>query len=519
VVAARAMAMLLREYNDVFSSGDHDVGLTRAVRHEIPLTAGTVLIRQPTRRLGPEKEVSRQVRDLLDGGLIEPAHSAWSLLVVLVQKKDGSWRFCVDYRKLNSLTIQDAYPLLRIDKSLYALAGSKYFSTLDLLSGYWQVPLSSDTQEKAAFIMRGGLWKWKVLPFGLTSTSATFQRLMEQVLSQLHWKTLLIYLDDVIVISPDFKTHISRLREVFKRLRGAGLKLKPSKCALLQLEVKYLRHVVGRNGVATDPEKVRAIEDWVTTQDLTGLRAFLGLVGYYRQYIPDFVGIAQPLGRLTAKGVTSQWSPVEQRAFDHLKGCLLAAPVLAYPDPTLEYILDTDASDQNVGTVLSQVQEGREVVVAYYSKSLSPTERNYCTTRKELLAVIKSVKHFRPYLYGRKFWLRTDHASLIWLCKRAEPSSQVTRWLEILPEFSYRIEHRPGKKHGNADGLSRRPDGGCKQCLNIERRDGDPPRSEFEALVHPRVEYDCDQGQLKQKAGMPLEVVQNLRANPVLAGS
>jgi len=171
--------------------------------------------------------------------------------------------------------------------------------------------------------------------------------------------------------------------------------------------------------VATDPKKVRAIEDWVTPHDLTGLQAFLRLVGYYRQYIPDFAGIAQPLNRLTAKGVTLQWSPVKQRAFDRLKGCLMEAPVLAYPDPTLEYMFDTDASDQNVGAVLSQVQEGREIVVAYYSKSFSPAERNYYTTRKELLAVINSVKHFRPYLYGRWFWLRTDHVSLIWLCKRA----------------------------------------------------------------------------------------------------
>jgi len=175
---------------------------------------------------------------------------------------------------------------------------------------------------------------------------------------------------------------------------------------------------------------------------MTGLRAFLGLVGYYRQ------------NWLTAKGVTWQWSPVEQRAFERLKGCLLEALVLAYPDPALEYILDTDANDQNVGVVLSQVQEGREVVLAHYSKSLSPTEQNYCTTGKELLAVIKSVKHFRTYLYGRRFRLRTDHASSIWLCKRAEPSSQVARSLEILSEFSYRIEHRPGKKHGNADRLS-----------------------------------------------------------------
>jgi len=217
--------------------------------------------------------------------------------------------------------------------------------------------------------------------------------------------------------------------------------------------------------------------------------------------------------------VTWQWTPVKQRTFDCLKGRLLEAPILAYPDPALEYILDTDASDQNVGAVLSQVQEGREVVVAYYSKSLSPTERNYCTIRKELLAVIKSLKHFRPYLYGRRFRLLKDHASLIWLCKRADPSSQIGRWLEILAEFSYRIEHRPSRKHGNADRLGRRPHEGCKQCLNIERKDRGPPRSELEALDHPGIEYDWDQGHLQQKADTPPEVVQNLRANPVLAGN
>jgi len=221
------------------------------------------------------------------------------LPVLLVKKKDVSWRFCVDYCKLNSVTIQDAYPLLRIDESLDALAGSKYFSTLDLLTWYWQMPLSPDAQDKAAFIIRNGLWIWKVLPFELMSALATFQRLMEHVLSGLHWRTLLIYLDDVIVISPDFATHVSRLWEIFDSLRTAKLKLKPSKCTLLQLEVKYLGHVVGRDGITTNPEKVRAVEEWTVPRDLPERRAFLCLVGYYRQYIPGFSGVAQPLNWLT----------------------------------------------------------------------------------------------------------------------------------------------------------------------------------------------------------------------------
>jgi len=353
---------------------------------------------------------------LHDRDLIEPAHGAWSSPVVLVKKKDGRSRFCVDYRKLNSVTIQDAYPLSRIDESLDSLAGSRYFSTLDLLSGYWQVPRSLDAQDKTAFITHDGLWKWKVLPFGLTSAPATFQRLMEQVLSGLHWKTLLVYLDDVIVISSDFSTHVSPLHEVFDRLRVAGLKLKPSKCALLQQEVKYLEHVVSWDSVATDPEKVRAVQDWTVPQDIHELRAFLGLVRYYRQHIPEFAGVAQPLNWLTAKEVRWRWTQEEQQAFDHLKAQLVEAPILAYPDPTKQYILDTDASDHSMGAVLSQVQGGTEVVVGYYSKALSAAERNYCTTRKELLAVVKAVKHFRPYTVSlRSLLSRFRHCFMLYI--------------------------------------------------------------------------------------------------------
>jgi len=376
------------------------------------------------------------------------------------------------------------------------------------------VPLSPDAQDKAAFIMWDGLWKRKVLPFGLTSAPATFQRLMEQVLSGLHWKTLLVYLDDVIVIFLDFGTHVSRLREVFDRLQAAGLKLKPSKCALLQREVKYLSHVVGRDGVATDPKKVWAVRDWAVPVDHPELRAFLGVVGHYRQYVPNCAGIAQALNRLTVKGVRWQWTQAEQKAFDHLKDCLVEAPILAYPDPAKEYILDADASNHNVGAVLSQVRDDRKVMMAYYSKALSAPERNYCTTRRKLLAVVKAVKHFRPCLYGLSFRLQTDHSSFIWLCRRTEPSSQVARWLEILAEFSYRIEHRPGKNHGNANGLSCCQADGCKQCQGIERRDGGPPRPDVEEQLGKAGVYRWKEGLLRSDP--PNKAVNNLHANPTL---
>ena len=304
---------------------------------------------------------------------------------------------------------------------------------------------------------------------------------MERVLHGLHWKSLLLYLDDIIVIAPDFNTHLQQLEEVLQRLQQAGLKLKPSKCELLQSEVRYLGHIVSANGVATDPEKVAAVKDWPTPTGIKQLQAFLGTVGYYRQYLPDFATIAQPLHRLTSKETEWTWGEAEQCSFEQLKGRLVTAPVLGYPDPSKQYILDTDASGYGVGAVLSQEQEGKERVIAFYSKTLSPPEKNYCVTRRELLATVKAIKHFRPYLYGQKFRLRTDHASLRWLCRRKEPSNQVARWLEILAEFSYTLEHRAGQKHGNADGLSRQACEDCRQCESIERRDGGPTRQELDS--------------------------------------
>lgn len=480
------LAKLLKDYSTVFSTGEHDVGRTHLVEHSIPLLENTRPIRQPPHRLGPEKEAEaeRQIEDLLKRGFIEPAGGAWSSPVVLVRKKDGSWRFCIDYRRLNAVTRQDAYPLPRIDESLDALSGSKFFSTLDLVSGYWQVPLDADAQEKSAFSTRGGLWKWKVLPFGLTSAPATFQRLMEKVLQGLHWKTVLLYLDDIIVISPDLDTHLQRLTEVFERLQSAGLKLKPSKCELFQTEVKYLGHIVSSKGVATDPQKVMAVKEWPTPTKVKDIKSFLGTVGYYHQYIPHFATIAKPLTQLTSKNAVWSWGEQEQTAFERLKQSLITAPILGYPHPKSTYILDTDASLDGVGAVLSQQQNGTEKVIAYFSKTLGPAEKNYCVTRKELLAIVKAVKHFRPYLYGRQFLLRTDHASLIWLCRRKEPTSQVARWIEILSEFSYTLEHRPGTKHGNADGLSRRPCIDCKQCSKIEQRDGGPCKQEIIQELH-----------------------------------
>ena len=508
------LAGLLIAYQDVFSKGDTDVGRTDVIEHSIPLLDGTRPIRQPPRRLGLEKdqEVERQVADLVQRGMVEPADGAWSSPVVLVRKKDQSWRLCIDYRRLNAVTRKDAYPLPRIDDSLDALAGSMFFSTLDLVSGYWQVPLDKDAQEKSAFVTRGGLWQWRVLPFGLTSAPATFERLMEKVLKGLQWRTLLLYLDDVIIFSKDFESHLERLAEVCQRFRSAQLKLRPEKCHLFQREVHYLGHVVSRHGVATDPAKIAAVRDWKTPQCTQEVKSFLGFVGYYRRFCPDFATIARPLNILSSKEVKFQWGPAEETAFQQLRALLIEAPVLTYPDPSRQYILDTDASNEAAGAVLSQIVEGEERVVAYYSKTFSPPQRNYCVTRRELLAVVMATNHFRPYLYGQEFRLRTDHASLLWLYKRTEPSHQVARWLESLAEFRFQLEHRAGAKHGNADGLSRCAD--CPQCTRIEDRDGGPTREEL-ATGRPQVTAislsptvsDAELEQLQQVEGSPIAII------------
>ena len=464
---------LLMEYHDVFSSNDSDLGRTPLAEHRID-TGDSRPVKVPPRRIPIHKraEVEDTVKSLSDQGLIEPSISPWSSALVLVKKKDGSLRCCVDYRLLNAATVKDSYPLPRIDDTLDALVGSQWFSTLDLKSGYHQVPVAAADRPKTAFSTGSGAWQWTVMPFGLCNAPATFERLMESVLAGMHWRTLLVYLDDIIVFGKTFEEELQRLAEVFRRMRRANLKLSPKKCLLFRSEVPFLGHIVSRDGVRTDTAKTAAVAEWPVPANVTELRSFLGFCTYYRRFVRDFSKLAAPLYALTKTGVAFQWTRACHTAFENLKAVLTNAPVLQYPDPSKPFILDTDASSVGVGAVLSQACDGVEHVVAYFSRTLSPAERNYCVTRRELLAVVTAVRHFHSYLYGSQFTIRSDHASLQWLQNLKDPEGQLARWLARLGQYSYRIVHRPGERHTNADAMSRRPcPGDCAHCMRRETGD------------------------------------------------
>ena len=440
-----------------------DYGRTKKAQHGVELTGQPRKQRPRRQALALQPIEEQEIQDMLDQDIIEPSSSPIASPVVLVKKSDGSYRFCVDYRDLNLHTKKDAYPLPRIEDCLDSLAGARWFCTLDLCSGYWQVELKEEDRYKTAFCTRSGLYQFKVMSFGLCNAPATFERLMETVLRGLQWRECLVYLDDIIIFGRTFDETLARLSNVFDRIQEANLKLNPSKCALFWEEVKFLGHVVSPKGVQTDPSKIEAVVDWPTPKNASEVRSFLGLASYYRKFVKGFAAIARPLHHLTGKGATFSWGEEAQEAFEKLKVALSTAPILAYPQPEGQILLDTDASGDATGAVLSQIQDGEERVLGYLSSALSGTERNYCVTRKELLAVVQAVNRFHPYVWGRPVILRTDNAAVLWMKRLKQPSGQMARWLADVDRYDLHIEHRPGRIHWNADALSRRP---CTQCGN-----------------------------------------------------
>lgn len=473
----------LNTFSDVFSHNDLDFGHATKVQHHINLKDETPF-KQRSRPIHPHdfEAVKKHLKALLDAGVIKESESPFSSPIVVVRKKNGDVRLCVDYRKLNLQTIRDAYALPNLEESFSALAGSQWFSVMDLKSGYYQIEMCETDKPKTAFVCPFGFYEFNRMPQGITNAPSTFQRLMEKCMADINLKEVLVFLDDLIVFSSTLEEHETRLIHVLERLREYGLKLSPDKCRFFQTSVRYLGHIVSREGVKTDPEKVESLKTWPRPQTLKELQSFLGFTGYYRRFVKDYSKIVKPLTSLTAgypprrKGCKAgpsdgkyldpkqpfgeRWSDACQQAFEGIIEKLTSAPVLGYADPKLPYFLHTDASTTGLGAALYQEQGETTRVVAYASRGLSRSESRYPAHKLEFLALKWAITDkFHDYLYGNTFTVVTDNNPLTYLLTSAKLDAASHRWLAALSTYTFDIKYRAGRQNLDADGLSRRPHG------------------------------------------------------------
>ena len=457
-------ANLLLNYWDTFSF-DGSFGATTLLKHTI-YTENRPPINLRYRPVNPslEPHLKKQIEEWLRHDVIEPSASPYNFPLVCVTKKNGKFRWCIDYRELNKISKRDTYPIGNIEDNLARLANSKIFSGLDGSGAFHVVPLSEDSKEKTAFSTPFGLYQFKRLPFGLANGPSTYARLIKMVLSQIPTSIAIPYLDDTIIHSPSLEAHFSDLKQVLEAHKQAGLKLQPSKCQLFQKSINYLGHLVSSKGISPLKEHTEIIKTWPIPKNRNEIRSFLGKVGYYRRFIKDFAAIAKPLtDRLSQDGTDDKavinTTPTIQTSFDKLKSALLNAPILAYPkfESKQPFILDTDWSYENaaIGAVLLQKQDGLERVIAYGAHKLAKSQRNYPPTKGELYAIVYFVNHYKYYLAHRPFLIRTDHQALKYISKMDPPTGMISRWLALLANYDFTIEHRAGKKHQNADALSR----------------------------------------------------------------
>lgn len=456
---------LINNNSDLFFREGQDLSFTNVVKHEIK-TTDEIPIYTKTYRYPyiHKEEIQKQISDMLKQGIIRPSNSAWSSPVWVVPKKldasgEQKWRVVIDYRKLNEKTIDDRYPLPNINEILDKLGRSMYFSTLDLASGFHQIEVTPEDIKKTAFTVENGHYEYTRMPFGLKNAPATFQRVMDSVLKELQNKICLVYMDDIIVFSVSLEEHMQNLSRVFNALGSANLKIQLDKSEFLRKEVEFLGHVVTEKGIKPNPNKIKTVLEYPIPKNRKEIKQFVGLLGYYRKFIRDFARLIRPITIKLKKTATNIDINDEnyRKCFEACRQMLTRDPILAYPDFSIPFLLITDASNFAVGAVLSQIQDGKEHPICYASRTLNDHEKNYSTIEKELLAIVWATKYFRPYLYGRKFKIQTDHRPLNWLMSLKEPNSKLVRWRLKLEEFDYEIEYKPGRINSNADALSRIP--------------------------------------------------------------
>lgn len=443
---------LTEQFQDIFEEPSSLPPFRKDHNHKIMLKEGSNPVNQRPYRYAVQQknEIDKMIKELLTAGTVQPSSSPYASPVVLVKKKDNTWRLCVDYRKLNEMTVKDRFPIPLIDDLMDELGGSCVYSKIDLRAGYHQVRMEESDVHKTTFRTHSGHYEYLVMPFGLTNAPATFQGLMNHVFAKCLRKFVLVFFDDILIYSSSMEEHLRHLKEVFELMRSNNLYAKRSKCAFATDRVEYLGHFIQASGVSTDPAKIKAVKEWPIPKNLKALRGFLGLAGYYRRFVRHFETIARPLTALTKKDAF-QWNEEAQEAFNKLKESLCNAPVLALPRFDKQFIVETDACGVGIGAVL--MQDGHPL--AYISRHLQGKQLHLSIYEKELLAVVYAVQKWRHYLLTNHFIIKTDQRSLKYLLEQRLNTPIQQQWLPKLLEFDYEIQYRQGKDNVAADALSR----------------------------------------------------------------
>ncbi|CAB0031260.1 unnamed protein product [Trichogramma brassicae] len=429
----------------ILPTGEVPVGCTSWAEHRIIVDESQRPVKQRyypvSKKL--EEDMHSQVRELLAAGHIRRSSSEWSSPVVMVRKANGSYRLCIDYRKLNAVTKVSAYPIPNMDIILRKLQSAKFITTLDLSAAFHQVPMSAGSEKYTAFTVPGlGLFEWTRMPYGVAGGPATFQELADKIIGPEMEPVAFAYIDDIIIATATYAEHLKWLEHVLKRINQAGLTINRDKSFFCRSEVKYLGVIVDKNGFRPDPDKIAPVTEMTAPKTLKQLRRFLGMASWYRKFLENFATIADPLNKLLKKNTKYIWGEEQQAAFERIKALIASAPMLSRPSFEHEFVVQTDASDSGLGAVLTQTIDGEEKVLCFASRTLNKAERNYSVTERECLAVLWAIQKFRPYVEGYRFRVITDHSSLRWLHNLRNPTGKLSRWSLELQQFDYIVEHR-----------------------------------------------------------------------------